>query len=106
MGTAWQCNPRLAPSLQEQAAGYQSQLRKWYCTVELCWWDVSLGSTPGGWPEVASSHGTPEAAGGRWERRGDSAHALEWDSKTGNGQWLLEVVTGGGWGSKVQRHKI
>lgn len=67
---------------------------------------VRLGSTPGCWPEVASGHGAPEAAGRRWERQGDGGHALEWDSKTGNGQLLQEVVIGDGWGSKVQRQEI
>lgn len=44
----------------------------------------------------------PEAAGGRWERQGDGGHALERESKTGNGQWLQEVVIGDGWGSEGQ----
>lgn len=108
MGTTWQCNPRVAPALQEQAgercAGYGSQLRKWHCTVELCWCDLSVtsgGSTPGCLPKVASGHGAPEAAGARWERQGDSGHAVERDSKTGNGQWLQEVVVDG-WGSEIQ----
>lgn len=50
---------------------------------------------------MASGHGAPEAAGGRWERQGGGGHALEWDSKTGNAQWLQEVVVGDGWGSEM-----
>ena len=63
---------------------------------------VRLGSTAGCWP----GHGALEAAGRRWERQGDGGRAPEWDSKTGDGQWLQEAVVGDGWGSEGQREEI
>ena len=71
MGTAWQRNPRLAPSLQEQTgerrAGYRRQQRKWCCTGELCWWDLPVRS---GWgPQqgagLAMGHWRQQDGGGR-----------------------------------------
>lgn len=75
MGTALQGDPWLVPSLQEQT-GKGVLIIKAAQKVAPCSRNALVGSarqvrlgTAGCWPDVASGHGAPEAAGAMGETR-------------------------------------